>query len=62
MHEELKLLHNPKPSKLNPGKMIGGSTTKLDTQDFFEYIEKIKRWASIDYGIVLPEPEDLWQD
>ena len=59
MHEALKFKFLSKGHTTLPTVI---STTKLDTQDFFEYIEKIKRWATIEYQIVLPEPEDLWQD
>ena len=59
MHEALKFKFLSKGLKTLPTVI---STTKLDTADFFEYIEKIKRWASIHYSIVLPEAEDLWQD
>ena len=38
------------------------STTRLNTAQFTDYIEKIKRWASKEYGIVLPEAEDIWVD
>lgn len=59
MHEALKFKFLSKGHTTLPTVI---STTKLDTADFFEYIEKIKRWATIEYQIVLPEPEDLWQD
>jgi len=59
MHEALKFKFLSKGHETLPTVI---STTKLDTLDFFEYIEKIKRWATIEYQIVLPEPEDLWQD
>ena len=34
------------------------STTKLNVYEFQEYIDRIIRWASIDFSIVIPDPED----
>jgi len=59
MHEDLKLEFNPVESKITPGKMIGGSTTKLSTEEFFcgetSYVERICRWAA-ELGIYIPPP------
>jgi len=38
------------------------STTKLDTVEFMDYLEKVKRFASEELKIVIPDPEDLWQE
>ena len=61
MHEDLKQEFNPVPSKINPEKIIGGSTTKLSTIDFFSadtsYIERIIRWASMEHGVFVPPPK-----
>ena len=35
------------------------STSRLNTKEFTEYLEKIDRWAAGEMGIVLPSPEDL---
>ena len=64
MHTELKEMFNPIESKIHPGKMIGGSTTKLSTEEFFSndensYVERIRRWASIKHGIFIPDPEKV---
>ena len=34
------------------------STTKLNVYEFQEYIDRIIRWAAIEFSIVIPEPED----
>ena len=34
------------------------STTKLNVYEFQDYIDRIIRWAAIDFSIVVPEPED----
>jgi hypothetical protein len=56
-HENLKLLFNPIDSKLVPGGRVGASTTKMTTQDFGEYLDKIKIWALTEYNVTLPERE-----
>lgn len=61
MHEDLKLKFNPMKSKIEPDKIIGGTTTKLSTVDFYSadtsYIERICRWASIEFSIFIPPPK-----
>jgi hypothetical protein len=61
MHEDLKEKFNPVSSLITPGKMIGGSTTNLSTIEFFgedtSYVERICRWASMEYSIYIPPPK-----
>ena len=63
MMEDLKKKFNPVESKLEPGKMIGGTTTKLSTIDFMvaedSYVERICRWASMEYKIYIPPPKKV---
>ena len=59
MHEEMKLKFNPVKSKINTGLLVGGSTKKMNTEEFSEYIEKIRRWAAIDYQIEIPDPKRI---
>lgn len=35
------------------------STTKLNTAEFEEYLERIRRWAAVDYGITVPLPNEV---
>lgn len=35
------------------------STTQLNTKQFEVYLEMIRRWASMDMGIVIPEPNQV---
>ena len=35
------------------------STTELTTGEFKNYIEQIQRWASIELGIVIPDPNEI---
>ena len=61
MHEDLKLEFNPVPSKIDPAKMTGGSTTKLSTEEFFSkedsYVNRICRWSAEKYGLYIPPPK-----
>lgn len=63
MHEELKRLFNPIESKITPGVMIGGSTTKLSTEEFYcgetSYVERICRWAATEHGVYIPPPKKI---
>ncbi|MCK5604496.1 hypothetical protein KAR91_21580 [Candidatus Pacearchaeota archaeon] len=38
------------------------STSRLNTKEFTEYLEKIDRFAAAELGIVLPSPEDLYYE
>lgn len=55
MHEELKLMFNPKDSKLTPGERVGGTTTKMTRKEFTRYLESIRIWAGSQYQVELPE-------
>lgn len=35
------------------------STTKLNTAEFEEFLEKVRRWAAIDYGVNIPLPNEV---
>lgn len=35
------------------------STTKLNTAEFEDYLERIRRWAAIDYSIAIPLPNEV---
>ena len=34
------------------------STTKLNTQEFEEYLETVKRWAATDLQLYIPDPNE----
>ena len=59
MHSELKRKFNPVHSKIDIDTTFGGSTTKLSTVEFTEYMEKIKRWASIEYHVYIPDANEV---
>lgn len=66
MHEELKFMFNPIPSKIEPSRKIGGSTAKMSTVEFFSdetsYVERICRWAASEHGVYIPPPKDACND
>ena len=69
MHEDLKLKFNPIQSKIDPSKVIGGTTTLLSTVEFFSaddsYVERICEWAAKygedtgEAGIYIPPPKKV---
>lgn len=56
VHDGLKL----KFLRIHEGKALETvrSTTKLNTAEFEDYLEKIRRWASKDHGIYIPLPNE----
>ena len=59
VHEEMKRMFNPVPSKFSLGETVGGSTAKMSTTEFNEYIERIVRWAAMELSVVIPDPNEL---
>ncbi len=57
MHEALKFkfLRQHEDSDL----VTVGSTAKLSTVEFGEYLDKVIQWAAQDYGIVIPDPGEV---
>lgn len=64
MHEFLKAKFIPKKVAVQDGNgeiqdeiVIGGSTAKMNTNQFYEYCSGIKRWAAETLDCVIPDPE-----
>lgn len=57
MHEALKMLFLKvvRPSKPTTVK----STTDLSTVEMEEYLSKIRMWASVEWGVNIPEPNEV---
>jgi len=36
------------------------STKKITTSDFIKYVESIQRWAAQDYGLYIPDPNEIY--
>ncbi len=65
MHEVLKAKFLPKTLAIQDKNgeivgefVIGGSTVKLNTNQFSDYIRDIKTWAREALDVEIPEPED----
>lgn len=39
--------------------VLGGSTRRLSTIDFGNYMEDIRRWAATDLDVIIPDPNEL---
>lgn len=57
MHENLKRMFLGQVDE--HGLMRVGSTAKLKTEEFQEYIAKIVRWSAIDLSLVIPDPSQI---
>lgn len=60
MHEALKMKFLVISGGEGRPDTIKG-TSKLTTIEFNEYIDKVIRWASQEFGVVIPDPNQ-WQD
>lgn len=59
VHDALRLKFlTVRISKID-NRAVASSTTKLNTKEMSEYMEKIKAWAQSFLNITLPLPEDL---
>ena len=65
MHECLKRKFLPKTlalanknGELIGEEVIGGSTAKLNTSDFADYVTRIKAWAMDQLGVYIPDPNE----
>ena len=58
VHEELKAICNPVPSRLNPERTVGGSTQPMNTLEFEEYAEKCRLWAQEFLDLKIPLPNE----
>ena len=61
MHEALKWLFLKKPGEHGLPDTCG-STAKLNTKQFEDYISQIKRWAAEEFKIYIPEPNAVEYD
>ena len=64
VHQLAKQMFLPKTLALADGNgevvgeyVLGGSTTKLNTVEFGEFIERFRRWAAEMLDVVIPDPE-----
>lgn len=38
--------------------VLGGSTRHLDTQEFYQYVERVREWAGDALGLYIPDPNE----
>ena len=58
LHEYFKQRFNPITVALGKEpEVIGGSTRKLTTDQFYEYVERIRRFALTELGVTTPDPD-----
>lgn len=62
MHKEVTAYFLPKPSKLDPHKVIGGSTQKLNRLEWEDLMERIRAWALTEHQITIPLPNEVIDD
>lgn len=67
-HEVLKAQHLPKDQaamgengRLMNGLVIGGSTTRLSTWEYVEFLDRIVQWAAETLSCVIPPPDPAWR-
>jgi len=58
IHIELRAMFNPEPSLLSPNITKPGSTQKLTTIEFEEYLERIRAWAATELELSIPLPNE----
>lgn len=58
IHEYLKVKFNPAQIITPQGELleIGKTTTELNKDEFSEYVERIREWASVTLDINIPDP------
>jgi hypothetical protein len=42
--------------------VIGGTTTRLNRVEFYEYIEALRKFAAEELGVVIPDPDPNWRE
>jgi len=64
MHDELRLKFLPTVSKIDPNKIMGGSTKNLDRVQWEDLMERIRIWAITDdtINIKIPLPNEVVTD
>lgn len=60
MHDSLKLMFLRDRANEKPGLVRVRSTTALDTREFSEYVDSIKRFAASDLRVYIPDPGEVW--
>lgn len=61
LHEYFKLKYLDVHARIIYGQEVVRvtSTTELNTEQFTAFLKRVQEWASVELGIILPEPEDM---
>lgn len=66
VHDLAKQMFLPKALALTDGngvvvekRVIGGSTTKLNTGEMSAYVDRFREWAASTLGVVIPDPREV---
>lgn len=59
MHEALKIHFLKFRSDKAPDLVSVKSTTRLSTDEFNEYVNRIVRWAAQEHGVFIPDPRQV---
>lgn len=68
-HEAMKALFLPKELTFCDGNgevqgeiVIGGSTRKMNANEFYDYVERVRRFAAEKLSLNIPDPDPNWMD
>lgn len=60
LHEYFKKRFNPVFVSLGDGEeIVGGSTSRMDTSTFHDYVERIRRFALTELNVMTPDPNEV---
>lgn len=59
MHDTLKILFLRKPAPAQGLPDTLRSTSSLTTVEFEEFLERVRRWASVDFSLSIPLPNEV---
>lgn len=51
-----------KNGEIKDDLVIGGTTTRLNRVQFYEYVESIRKFAAEELGLDIPEPDPNWRE
>lgn len=61
-HKEIQLYFLPKPSRLDPNKIIGGSTQPLNRLEWEDLMQRIRVYFLVEKQITIPLPNEVIDD
>ena len=68
-HEAMKMLHLPKElafcnanGEVMGELVIGGSTRGMTTNEFYDYVERVRQFAAEKLDLNIPDPDPNWRE